>query len=118
MVPHRIPTDAQNEIRMGPERGQNGRGIRSTSASPRSTARARRVRAAPQGESTSASDSCIRRQSSSSSRCSTIVFSSSARSEEHTSELQSRGHLVCRLLLEKKKTINNNENKHAKKTTS
>src|SRR5690625_461919 len=28
----------------------------------------------------------------------------SDRSEEHTSELQSRGHLVCRLLLEKKKT--------------
>src|SRR5207253_5977855 len=28
---------------------------------------------------------------------------SSRRSEEHTSELQSRGHLVCRLLLEKKK---------------
>src|SRR5439155_25350714 len=28
-----------------------------------------------------------------------------ARSEEHTSELQSRGHLVCRLLLEKKKTV-------------
>src|SRR5690554_7397571 len=27
-----------------------------------------------------------------------------ARSEEHTSELQSRPHLVCRLLLEKKKT--------------
>src|SRR2546422_1625413 len=27
------------------------------------------------------------------------------RSEEHTSELQSRLHLVCRLLLEKKKTI-------------
>src|SRR5207253_10007493 len=26
-----------------------------------------------------------------------------SRSEEHTSELQSRGHLVCRLLLEKKK---------------
>src|SRR5439155_22545206 len=26
------------------------------------------------------------------------------RSEEHTSELQSRGHLVCRPLLEKKKT--------------
>src|SRR5437870_10248220 len=26
----------------------------------------------------------------------------SQRSEEHTSELQSRGHLVCRLLLEKK----------------
>src|SRR5690625_6592733 len=30
------------------------------------------------------------------------------RSEEHTSELQSRGHLVCRLLLEKKKIENFN----------
>src|SRR2546422_5052100 len=30
-------------------------------------------------------------------------FSADARSEEHTSELQSRLHLVCRLLLEKKK---------------
>src|SRR2546421_9487831 len=30
-----------------------------------------------------------------------------ARSEEHTSELQSRSDLVCRLLLEKKKTLNN-----------
>src|SRR5690554_7198040 len=29
-----------------------------------------------------------------------------ARSEEHTSELQSRPHLVCRLLLEKKKNNN------------
>src|SRR5207253_9423011 len=34
---------------------------------------------------------------------------SSARSEEHTSELQSRGHLVCRLLLEKK---NQHHHKH------
>src|SRR5437870_8101118 len=33
----------------------------------------------------------------------TATCSSRARSEEHTSELQSRGHLVCRLLLEKKK---------------
>src|SRR2546429_1004132 len=33
--------------------------------------------------------------------------SSSYRSEEHTSELQSRLHLVCRLLLEKKKKKNN-----------
>src|SRR3989442_6902952 len=30
------------------------------------------------------------------------------RSEEHTSELQSRPHLVCRLLLEKKKTKRHN----------
>src|SRR5690625_7784183 len=39
---------------------------------------------------------------------------SAIRSEEHTSELQSRGHLVCRLLLEKKKNKNNeyiNKNK-------
>src|SRR5437660_9361825 len=32
-----------------------------------------------------------------------IFASYRKRSEEHTSELQSRGHLVCRLLLEKKK---------------
>src|SRR5690625_5877635 len=31
------------------------------------------------------------------------------RSEEHTSELQSRGHLVCRLLLEKKKSNTDNQ---------
>src|SRR5690554_7030788 len=33
-----------------------------------------------------------------------------ARSEEHTSELQSRPHLVCRLLLEKKKKKHNPHN--------
>src|SRR3712207_7882796 len=32
------------------------------------------------------------------------------RSEEHTSELQSRQYLVCRLLLEKKKRINKHNN--------
>src|SRR5690625_7057153 len=32
----------------------------------------------------------------------TVVAIIGIRSEEHTSELQSRGHLVCRLLLEKK----------------
>src|SRR5690625_6518541 len=37
------------------------------------------------------------------------------RSEEHTSELQSRGHLVCRLLLEKKKTnTDTKQHDHAK----
>src|SRR2546422_4693704 len=49
-------------------------------------------------------------------RCSTSMLSSAAsprrqtpvvRSEEHTSELQSRLHLVCRLLLEKKKKHSN-----------
>src|SRR5690625_4706730 len=33
----------------------------------------------------------------------TLLETLALRSEEHTSELQSRGHLVCRLLLEKKK---------------
>src|SRR6266436_9944577 len=37
------------------------------------------------------------------SRSRTSRFRMCARSEEHTSELQSRLHLVCRLLLEKKK---------------
>src|SRR5690625_6339648 len=32
-----------------------------------------------------------------------VILINAFRSEEHTSELQSRGHLVCRLLLEKKK---------------
>src|SRR3712207_7956768 len=32
-----------------------------------------------------------------------VVLGAGARSEEHTSELQSRQYLVCRLLLEKKK---------------
>src|SRR3712207_6915616 len=36
----------------------------------------------------------------------TVRRPSRARSEEHTSELQSRQYLVCRLLLEKKKKIN------------
>src|SRR3712207_7376620 len=35
-----------------------------------------------------------------------------ARSEEHTSELQSRQYLVCRLLLEKKKSYNSNHPPH------
>src|SRR5690625_5353762 len=36
-----------------------------------------------------------------------IGYKYQKRSEEHTSELQSRGHLVCRLLLEKKKRKSN-----------
>src|SRR5207249_11217619 len=41
----------------------------------------------------------------------TIDLRAESRSEEHTSELQSRFDLVCRLLLEKKKK---NKNKHMK----
>src|SRR5437660_6417889 len=40
--------------------------------------------------------------------CAVGVNRLSLRSEEHTSELQSRGHLVCRLLLEKKKKTQKN----------
>src|SRR5256884_901458 len=39
-------------------------------------------------------------------RCCAARTTRSRRSEEHTSELQSRLHLVCRLLLEKKKEHN------------
>src|SRR5258708_30200835 len=49
--------------------------------------------------SASSPASCARREGSI-----PMPFSSSLRSEEHTSELQSPDHLVCRLLLEKKKT--------------
>src|SRR3712207_7483432 len=43
-----------------------------------------------------------------------VVIATTDRSEEHTSELQSRQYLVCRLLLEKKKK-KNITNKHEKK---
>src|SRR5437588_10806195 len=43
-----------------------------------------------------------------------VVF---ARSEEHTSELQSHSDLVCRLLLEKKKKKKKNQLEHTKDVT-
>src|SRR3712207_6902729 len=55
---------------------------------PRSRRRRPRRPCAPRSRPTARRPSCPRR---------------SARSEEHTSELQSRQYLVCRLLLEKKK---------------
>src|SRR6266478_8223007 len=49
-------------------------------------------------------------------RCpSSTCISTHSRSEEHTSELQSQSNLVCRLLLEKKKTITNLHNHNKKK---
>src|SRR3712207_8080888 len=39
-------------------------------------------------------------------------FTWNTRSEEHTSELQSRQYLVCRLLLEKKKTNTSKHHEH------
>src|SRR3712207_8009736 len=46
----------------------------------------------------------------------TAVVHRQNRSEEHTSELQSRQYLVCRLLLEKKKNSISNSVRHWKRT--
>src|SRR2546422_6480395 len=51
----------------------------------------------------------LRARSTNRSKSSRVPSSGWTRSEEHTSELQSRLHLVCRLLLEKKKKKNNNK---------
>src|SRR3712207_8416279 len=59
----------------------------------RSPARARSRRASPRVSRAAAASRCGRASPS----------SRATRSEEHTSELQSRQYLVCRLLLEKKK---------------
>src|SRR2546422_4429093 len=45
-----------------------------------------------------------------------VGATSSRRSEEHTSELQSRLHLVCRLLLEKKKKTNHRRDSNRSRT--
>src|SRR5690625_5672985 len=50
-------------------------------------------------------DEMMKLLSNTSSGVKVTIGNENERSEEHTSELQSRGHLVCRLLLEKKKTI-------------
>src|SRR5258708_23495173 len=47
-----------------------------------------------------------------------LEVGSGARSEEHTSELQSPDHLVCRLLLEKKKSITNQQTATTKLTAA
>src|SRR5687768_17924431 len=46
----------------------------------------------------------LRRSASGNVAVAGVGFARAVRSEEHTSELQSRLHLVCRLLLEKKKS--------------
>src|SRR5437660_8890147 len=62
--------------------------------------------ASPSGLTTPA---CISSAVSVGSTDKTDAVSWFSRSEEHTSELQSRGHLVCRLLLEKKKKTYNKD---------
>src|SRR2546422_11743988 len=63
-------------------------------------------RSSPTPPTSSRTTRCFRRTASTSriwEGRSTRPSSRTSRSEEHTSELQSRLHLVCRLLLEKKK---------------
>src|SRR2546422_6289897 len=48
----------------------------------------------------------------------TSLIRKTLRSEEHTSELQSRLHLVCRLLLEKKKKNTIRKRQHPKEQTN
>src|SRR2546422_4670541 len=84
----------------------------------RSPARSRRAVVAiaaasePASGSVSAKDAMARPASTAGTQRS---LSSRSRSEEHTSELQSRLHLVCRLLLEKKKNnkLGHHETQHA-----
>src|SRR2546422_8250401 len=76
----------------------NGR--RETRRSSSST----RAASGPSGRSSGGCGICRR-------RCGTR--SAPTRSEEHTSELQSRLHLVCRLLLEKKKTSQEDRGRRA-----
>src|SRR3989449_6332601 len=47
-----------------------------------------------------------------------LIDDSGERSEEHTSELQSRLHLVCRLLLEKKKTTHDRSTRSRRQNTN
>src|SRR2546422_8508932 len=70
--------------------------------------------ASPQRNS-SATTRSRRAPSGSRARCCQAARS---RSEEHTSELQSRLHLVCRLLLEKKKKDRKHKNVTDKKWTA
>src|SRR2546429_3412556 len=78
--------------------------FRSRAGSPASSrVAARRRRARRRAASSAARRSASRRGMAPRARESARAAATPARSEEHTSELQSRLHLVCRLLLEKKK---------------
>src|SRR5438045_6275425 len=63
-------------------------------------------------EPTMISDSMSAPESSVPRRCAADGGAYTARSEEHTSELQSLRHLVCRLLLEKKNDIERAQSPH------
>src|SRR5947208_13032722 len=58
------------------------------------------------GSTTTPSTCCTSRTAPTARSSATTIATSTTRSEEHTSELQSPDHLVCRLLLEKKNETN------------
>src|SRR3712207_7721070 len=60
-------------------------------------------------------NSTLLRSSTTGSPSTCVALKKAGRSEEHTSELQSRQYLVCRLLLEKKKKNNIKQGKIQKK---
>src|SRR2546422_7773388 len=62
-----------------------------------------KTQSAPGAGCSRASSRPSARRTRSTERWNTVLSGREKRSEEHTSELQSRLHLVCRLLLEKKK---------------
>src|SRR3989442_5324297 len=62
------------------------------------------------------SRSCKSRASEMDRTCGRGIRSKPWRSEEHTSELQSRPHLVCRLLLEKKKENSDGRHERGRKS--
>src|SRR5439155_11280582 len=89
---HSFPTRRSSDLRSNP-----------VTSTPR-LARGPSKRPLPQPGSSTERGLPSRSSSQSTSSSMSQSKATSYRSEEHTSELQSRGHLVCRLLLEKKKT--------------
>src|SRR3712207_7890319 len=73
------------------------------------TATKRSALAKPSEAAAGAAHRCRRRTST--------RTAAASRSEEHTSELQSRQYLVCRLLLEKKKILNHTQLTHDDSTS-
>src|SRR5438093_4124403 len=86
---HSFPTRRSSDLGEGGEGGGNGREGAQRHGRP---VRAKGPMCGP-----------VNSEATSSRNASTSRVSSGARSEEHTSELQSLTNLVCRLLLEKKK---------------
>src|SRR5215469_5105833 len=68
-----------------------------------------------QAPGTIASPLCKKMRDAQALRCAFVRYGKGSRSEEHTSELQSRRDLVCRLLLEKKKKNRNKQYEYKNK---